>query len=291
MNFNITHKTQYRYGHPVALCHNILRLRPRDFPGQACRSFRLAVSPLPESRIERLDFYGNCVTSISLQEPHVEFTITATSQVQVHPRPQLNLAGGISWEAARDMLCGSRNSLHIAAQQFLYDSPYVKRADELAEYARPSFTPGRAMLDAVMDLTMRIYNEFDFAPGATDVGTPILQVLKTRQGVCQDFAHLQIGCLRSIGIPARYVSGYIATKPPPDQPRLQGADASHAWLSAFDPITGWVDYDPTNGFIPTDQHITLAWARDYGDISPVRGMIIGGERHSLDVGVDVEPVA
>ena len=178
------------------------------------------------------------------------------------------------------------------ARQFTFDSTYVASSPELADYARPSFAAGRSLLDCATDLTQRIFADFTFDSGATVIGTPVLDVLHHRHGVCQDFAHLEIGCLRSLGLAARYVSGYLVTKPPPGRPRLVGADTSHAWLSAYFPDYGWIDFDPTNGVIPSAEHITLAWARDYDDLSPVRGgWSVGGHRHSLAVSVDVEPVA
>ncbi len=180
--------------------------------------------------------------------------------------------------------------VYLDARQFVFASPHVTIDAKLVEYAQPSFTERRSLFEATLDLTKRIHDEFKFDSNVTTVGTPTLEVLEHRHGVCQDFAHLQIGCLRSLGLPARYVSGYLVTHPAPGQPKLVGADASHAWVSVFFPEFGWIDFDPTNGLIPTTGHITLAWARDYEEISPVRGVVVGGRRHSLEVGVDVNPV-
>jgi transglutaminase-like putative cysteine protease len=177
----------------------------------------------------------------------------------------------------------------LEAAEFLFDSPLIKSNDDFADYSRPSFPKGRPILEAVQDLSERIHKDFKFDPSATDVSTPVTQVLKDRRGVCQDFAHLQIACLRSIGLPARYVSGYLNTIPPPGQPKLAGADASHAWVSFYCDAHGWIDIDPTNNQIPNLQHITVGWGRDYSDVSPVRGVVLGSAGHALKVSVDVRP--
>jgi transglutaminase-like putative cysteine protease len=195
-----------------------------------------------------------------------------------------------AWEQVVQMLKERRDPETLDARQYAYDSNYVQTDAELADYARPSFAPGRSLLECAMDLTQRIFHDFTFDTDATTVGTPVLDVLHFRHGVCQDFAHLQIGCLRSLGLAARYVSGYLVTRPPPGRPRMIGCDNSHAWLGVFFPDFGWIDFDPTNGVIPSSEHITVAWARDYDDISPVRGVVVGGHRHSLRVSVDVEPI-
>jgi transglutaminase-like putative cysteine protease len=195
------------------------------------------------------------------------------------------------WEEAVDALRRRREPDFLDARQFVFDSNFISLSPELAQYARASFAPGRRLLDCVTDLTRQIFADFTFDSRATTIGTPVLEILRHRRGVCQDFAHLQIGCLRSLGLAAGYVSGYLVTQPPPGRPRLVGADTSHAWVTVFFPDFGWVDFDPTNGLLPSSDHITLALARDYDDISPVRGVVVGGGRHSLSVSVDVEPVA
>jgi len=210
--------------------------------------------------------------------------------VEVDSRPPENLSDGASWERVVGMLRDPGNLLTLLAREFSFDSPYVPRSPELAEYARPSFPPGRPLLQCVFDLTERIHRDFRFLPGSTKVGTPVADVLRLRRGVCQDFTHLQIGCLRSLGLAARYVSGYLVTKPPPGKPRLVGADVSHAWVGVYSPEYGWVDFDPTNGVMPWNSHITLAWARDYDDIGPIRGVLVGGRRQHLEVSVDVRPM-
>jgi transglutaminase-like putative cysteine protease len=193
------------------------------------------------------------------------------------------------WEDVRDRFALGQPPWWLEARQFGYPSPHVPIADELRNYAQPSFPAGRPWLVGVLQLTERIFKEFQYDPAATTVNTPVATVFKNRRGVCQDFAHLEIACLRSLGLPARYVSGYLLTAPPPGQPRLVGADASHAWLSAFCPEVGWIDFDPTNNQIPTTKHITLAWGRDYSDVCPIKGVLIGGGQHRMRVAVDVVP--
>ncbi|MGH9679818.1 MAG: transglutaminase-like domain-containing protein, partial [Candidatus Acidiferrales bacterium] len=196
-----------------------------------------------------------------------------------------------SWEHVLHILASSRDRETLAAREYAFESPHVPWTAELANYASPSFTSDAPFLHCVFDLTKRIFHDFKFLAGSSKIDTPVLEVLKSREGVCQDFAHLQIGCLRSRGFSARYVSGYIATVPPPGEERLKGADASHAWISVFAPGFGWIDFDPTNGLMPSDGHITLAWGRDYSDVGPSKGILIGGKRHWMDVAVDVVPFA
>jgi transglutaminase-like putative cysteine protease len=230
------------------------------------------------------------VTWFAIQEPHKSLKIVACSLIDVKPFEPPKEFWWPAWEEVVRTLGQQRDANVLEAQQFVSDSPYITRHPQLAEYARPSFAQGRPLLDCVTELTHRIHAEFKFDKNATTVGTPVLEVLQHRHGVCQDFAHLQIGCLRSLGLAARYVSGYLCTAPPPGCARIVGGDASHAWVSVYFPDFGWIDFDPTNGVLPSSGHITLGWARDYDDISPVRGVVVGGRRHSLQVSVDVEPV-
>jgi transglutaminase-like putative cysteine protease len=286
--YRITHKTKYEYADSVPLSHNLMRARPRNHSAQTCRWHDLVTSPARAVRGEHLDYYGNHVSWLSVQEPHTELTIESHSEVEVRLELRPDLSQGQAWERVVETTGKSEKT--IAVRQFTFDSLHVRRAPELAAYALSSFPPWRSLLECAFDLTKRIHAEFKYLPGATKIGTSTLEVLQTRRGVCQDFAHLQIGCLRSLGLSARYVSGYLATTPPPGKARLAGADASHAWVSVFDPDFGWVDFDPTNGVMPLDSHITVAWGRDYDDVGPIRGILIGGHRQKLDVSVDVVPL-
>jgi transglutaminase-like putative cysteine protease len=290
MKFNVTHTTSYAYGEPVPLSHNLVHLKPRENPRQTLAHFFMQIQPNPIIRSERIDFFGNPATWFAIQEPHKGLKIVARSVVDVKPFEPPKQFWGPAWDEVVRLLREQRTLAVLEAQQFLSDSPYITRNPALADYARPSFEPGRQLLECVTDLTLRINKDFRFDKTATTIGTPVLDVLHHRHGVCQDFAHLQIGCLRSLGLAARYVSGYLHTQPPPGCPRIVGGDASHAWVSVFFPEFGWIDFDPTNGCIPSSGHITLAWARDYDDISPARGVVVGGRRHSLSVSVDVEPI-
>ncbi len=290
MRYRVNHTTEYFYSDPVPLCHNIVHLTPRQTIRQSLVSHLTQVTPNPVMRNDRIDFFGNPVTWFSLQEPHESLKIAARSEVEVSAFiPPVGLWSP-AWEQVARVLRERRDLEVLDAMQFAVNSPFVRAHAQLAEYAQPAFTPGRPLLECVTELTERIFKEFTFDGNATTIGTPVLEVLQHRHGVCQDFAHLQIGCLRSLGLAARYVSGYLVTRPPPGRPRLIGADRSHAWVSVYFPDFGWIDFDPTNGVIPSFGHITLAWAREYDDISPVRGVVVGGHRHSLAVSVDVEPL-
>ncbi len=290
MLYRITHTTRYSYTAPVSLCHNVAHLTPRTTPRQACRTTGLRVTPQPAVTVTRNDYFGNPATFFTIQESHRELTVTASHVVDVGPADLPEPAATLPWEAVSDRLAGDRSPAGLDAYEFTLDSPYVAAGPDLAAYARTSFTPGRPVLAAAVDLTSRIYHDFKYDPRATTVATPLRDVLAHRRGVCQDFAHLQVGCLRSLGLPARYVSGYLRTVQPPGQERLAGADASHAWVSVYVGDGRWVDLDPTNDRPASDQHVLLAWGRDYDDVSPVKGVILGGGRHTVSVEVDVEPV-
>jgi transglutaminase-like putative cysteine protease len=252
----------------------------------------IEIEPAPASRAQRVDYFGNAVDQFTILTPYDELCVVGRSVVALSGAERaIDLAGGASWEAVRDELAYARSTPYADASEFGYPSPYIAVAPELAAFARESFAPGRPLVAGAVDLMHRINGEFTFDSGATTIATPVTRVLAERRGVCQDFAHLQIGCLRSLGLAARYVSGYLLTEPPPGQPRLVGADASHAWLSVWCPRLGWVDLDPTNDVLPSRRHVTLAWGRDYGDVSPLRGVVLGGRDHTLHVGVSVTPVA
>jgi len=282
MRYRITHTTEFLYEAPVGLCYNEARLLPRALPHQKVIAASLGITPPPRDRFDRLDFFGNRTSYFSIQEPHDTMVVTATSEVDVSA-PVLPAAGSLpAWELVRERL---RNDLE--GMSYTLESPMVAVDAQLLDYARPSFTPGRAIDEAVADLMQRIYTEFTYDPEFSSIATPLRDVMEHRSGVCQDFAHLAIGCLRSHGLAARYVSGYIETLPPPGKEKLVGADASHAWFSVSVPGVGWIDYDPTNNHRPRDQHITLAWGRDFADVTPLKGVAYGGGEHELKVAVDV----
>jgi transglutaminase-like putative cysteine protease len=281
----VTHVTTYCYEEPVSVCHNELRLTPRNGGRQRTRRSQLRVDPTPSVLVPQVDFFGNHVHFVALHEPHRQLTVTAKSDVDVEtsPPPEASPA----WEAVRDRLRADHGSDVLAAYQFAFESPHVQVDPAVAAWTEPSFPAGRPLVDGVLELTRRIHREFVYDRDATSVATPVAQVLRERRGVCQDFAHLEIACLRALGLAARYVSGYILTTPPEGATRLVGADASHAWLSVWLGDAGWLDVDPTNDLVPSDQHVTVAWGRDYGDVSPLRGVVLGGGEHTMTVGVDV----
>jgi transglutaminase-like putative cysteine protease len=250
----------------------------------------LRIQPFPATRTERVDYFGNLLCFFTVQEPHKELVVEAQSEVIVERNATSWPEQSLPWEKAARLLPDDHSPAGLEAYQFRFESPRIRIRPEFASYALQSFTPGRPMLDALLDLTARIHKDFRFDSKVTNVRTPTEEVFRKRRGVCQDFAHLQIACLRSLNIAARYVSGYLRTYPPPGQARLVGADASHAWVSAYCPGIGWLDMDPTNNVVPSNGHVTLAWGRDYGDVSPLRGLILGGGAHTLKVAVDMEPL-
>ncbi len=290
MKYRVNHQTEYFYAERVPICHNVIRLRPRDTAWQSCQRSELSITPAPSDQRHRVDYFGNHAAWIAVQEPHLSLKIEMTSEVTVAPAGAATDLPGPPWDQVPAFISSRLDPTLLAAREYTFDSTHVTRCAELADYARPDFPPGAPLVTCIMNLTHRIFDEFVFDTGATTIGTPVLDVLHHRHGVCQDFAHLQIGCLRSLGLPARYVSGYLLTKPPPGQRRLIGADASHAWISAFVPEYGWLDFDPTNDTLPGEQHITIGWARDYDDLSPVKGVTVGGHGHALGFSVDVEAI-
>lgn len=292
MKLGITHRTTYRYLDAVTTSHHEARLAPRDTENQRAVSHELGVLPIPDARRRRFDYFGNRALHFSISEPHRALEVVSTSVVEVSPVPKPQLEATPPWEQVRARLRVDRRRDVLDAYAMAFDSPRVAVTQELLDYAAPSFPPGRPALEAVRDLVGRIHEEFAYDPRATDVSTPLSDVLAQRRGVCQDFAHLAIGCLRAQGLAARYVSGYLLTRPPPGRPKLIGADASHAWFSTFIPDGGWVDFDPTNDLIPSDEHVTVAYGRDFADVTPMRGVIHGGGgTHQLSVAVDVEEVS
>jgi transglutaminase-like putative cysteine protease len=287
IRYRVVHTTQYQYSLPVSLGHNEAHLLPRSSARQYCQNSRLLIQPSPTVCYEREDFFGNRVTHFVVQEPHTTLAVTASSEVHLIPTPLPNSRASLPWEEAREQLCTDNSAEVLDARQFVLDSPLVHVAPELAAYAAPSFSPGHPLLEAVEDLMRRIHREFTYDPHFTTVATPLSEVFQHRRGVCQDFAHLVLGCLRSLGLAARYVSGYLATSPRSGQPSTGEDTASHAWLAVYSPAQGWMDCDPTNNQLPTDRHITVAWGRDYSDVTPLKGVIFGGGQHTLRVAVEV----
>ena len=287
MIYNIVHRTTYKYGSPVSVGNHVACLKPRSSAQNRLITHKLTILPEPTCLTERVDYFGNLLYFFTIQEPHQELIVESRSQILRSDGSPLGCETG--WETSTGALPDDHTPEDLAAYQFQFESPRIRIHADFAEYALISFTPGRPMPEALMELTTRIYRDFKFDSKVTTVRTTPEEVFKNRRGVCQDFAHVQIACLRSIGLAARYVSGYLRTYPPPGKPRLVGADASHAWISAYCRGVGWIDMDPTNNVSPTDGHVTLAWGRDYGDVSPLRGLILGGGSSSLDVSVDMEP--
>jgi len=293
MRYRVTHDTEYRYAMPVNIGHNQVFLRPRDLAGQRCTHNVIDLEPSPGIANVRTDYFGNSTMVFTVQEPHARMLVTAVSEVDVTP-PQPVIPGmSRAWELVRDGLRGDVSAGGLDALQFTFDSPMVASGatrPELIEYARESFPEGRPILDGALDLTHRVYRDFEYDPTTTTVTTAVADVFAQRSGVCQDFAHLEIAMLRGLGLPARYVSGYLRTfRGDNGDPALVGADASHAWLSVYDGDR-WTDFDPTNDLVPGEHHITLAWGRDYSDVCPVRGVIIGGGEHTVEVRVEVAAV-
>jgi transglutaminase-like putative cysteine protease len=289
MIYNVRHRTTYDYDDSVSVSHHVLRLTPREFSGQKCLSTSIVIDPSPPAVHAHYDYFGNEVSAFTLHESHEHLIVDMRSELEVFAREPLDLSGSPAWETVRDSMSCPPNEAALAASQFTFDSDRVNASQNMAEYARESFLDRRPLLEASMDLTRRIHEDFRFDTKATEVTTPVETFFEKRRGVCQDFAHLQVGCFRSLGLPSRYVSGYLRTNPQPGRKRLIGADASHAWCAVWCPVNGWVDFDPTNNCVPSDGHITIAWGRDYNDVCPIHGVLLGGARHTLDVGVDVIP--
>ncbi|EGV31800.1 transglutaminase domain protein [Thiorhodococcus drewsii AZ1] len=290
MKFRIQHVTRYEYAETVSLCHSIAHLKPIQSRRQQCLASTVRVSPWPAVAREHEDFFGNRVNYFSIQQAHDALEVTAQSEVEVTPFPLPEEDKTPDWERAVERLYDKGDGLMVEARIFTLPSPQIPLDPAARDYAALSFTPGRPILEATLDLMGRIYHEFEYDPASTTVTTPVAEVMANRRGVCQDFAHLAISGLRGLGVAARYVSGYLETLPPPGQVKLQGADASHAWFSVLIPDIGWVDFDPTNDQVPGEQHITTAIGRDFQDVTPLRGIFYGGGTQDLMVAVDVDRI-
>lgn len=293
MRFKVKHITHYQYAQRVTRCYNLANVIPRNTDRQQCLNSHITLSPLPATQRKRSDYFGNMAYHFEIQRPHTQLTITAESDIQINSDDhEMNLDLGVSYGEVLEYLRITLNDDTIAAREFLLNSPLIKSDSELAKYALPSFDSKRSLKACVSELTTRIFNDFSYDPEFTTIATPLADVLEHKRGVCQDFAHLQIGCLRAMGIPAKYVSGYIETLPKPGEEKLVGADATHAWIAYFSPGEGWAEFDPTNNTAANSQHIVTAFGRDYFDVTPVKGVIFGGGKNPiLSVSVDVRRVA
>ena len=290
--YRVIHETHYTYQNTVTLSQQYLHLTPRNFTHQQTESHKIRIQPLEEDGAVGMDYFGNCTRHISITTPHKTLLVHAESTLALLPRPGLaQIEGTLPWEQLRATMQLDRGAAALDACRYLYASPHVSCSPDLEAYARLSYTAGRPQLDAALDLTRRIFDDFEFDDKATEISTPLEEVLAGRRGVCQDFAQLMIGCLRSLGLPARYMSGYILTHPPPGEPRMIGADASHAWVSVFCPGLGWIDFDPTNRCLVQNEHLTLGWGRDFSDVTPMRGIVLGGGEQELEVRVTVTPLS
>jgi transglutaminase-like putative cysteine protease len=289
VKYTIQHKTAYTYLEPVSLCHNIARLVPRNTGEQICKNTSIQITPQPDRINEYEDFFGNKVIYFSIEKEHYELTVHVTSEVErnVSGQIKMHMYGNATLEDLnREMQNPKMDSMDI--KQYIFDTPMTGWNEDILKYALKSFPPGKSVFEGAEDLTQRIYKDFEYKPGYTTIATPLSEVMKDRKGVCQDFAHLAISCMRSMGLPARYVSGYIETLSPEGVEKLIGTDASHAWFSVYIPDMGWTDFDPTNNCLVSDQHITIGWGRDYADIAPLEGIILSSGSHELTVSVDVK---
>ena len=317
--YTVEHETRYAYAAPVSQSWQLARLTPRTLPWQKLLSHSLQIDPSPDERRDELDSFGNIVTHFGLHGAHRMLRVRMECLVEVTARPHVQGVGpgearpptpvrwqsqgagqaqtqtqgpapsASAWEAVRDSIRREPQLDELAPASMSEPTPLVPLSEGARSYALVSFARDRPWFDAVFDLMQRIHADFEFEPGATTVSTSVDEVLHQRSGVCQDFAHLMLACLRGLGLPARYVSGYLLTDPPPGMPRLLGVDASHAWVAAFSPQHGWVEFDPTNNQLADRRYITLSWGADFADVVPLRGVIVGGGDQRMSVEVSVIP--
>jgi transglutaminase-like putative cysteine protease len=291
MRYRVRHETVYRYGGDVAHSHQLLHLTPRDSAHQICSSRTITLDPQPSTRREDVDAFGNCVTRLEYDLPHDRLEVLAEVAVEVRAPRDVTDTESAAWERVRDALTYSGQPMTAAdldACRFRMESSYVRVKQTFSDYAADCFAPGRPLLAGAESLMHKMHRDFSYQPGTTNIRTSAIEAFAARRGVCQDFAHIMLACLRSRGLAARYVSGYLRTAPPGSDASLLGADASHAWVSVFCPPFGWIDLDPTNDVRVGTDHIVIAWGRDFGDVSPLRGVIVGGGRHRLSVRVSVQ---
>jgi transglutaminase-like putative cysteine protease len=290
VRYTVEHETHYAYTAPVSQSWQLARLTPRSLPWQRLSTHSLQIDPPPDERRDETDSFGNSVTHFGLHGAHRVLRVLMTCLVEVSARPvPAKTAEPLAWESVRDAVRAQPQLDDLRAARMSEPTQLVPLSDAARDYAAASFAPGRDWFEAVGDLTHRIHREFEFEPGATTVSTSVDEVIAKRHGVCQDFAHLLLACLRAHGLPARYVSGYLLTEPPPGMPRLMGVDASHAWVAAYSPQHGWVEFDPTNDQLADERYITLGWGADFADVVPLRGVILGGGTQEMKVSVSVVP--
>ncbi|MEX2579656.1 MAG: transglutaminase family protein [Verrucomicrobiales bacterium] len=288
VRYHIRHLTTYRYSGRIDLCHSLAHLAPREDEGQETTAHRVNVSPAPDFRAERLDYFGNRTNYFAIQGSHASLEVLSTLTIEKPGTAAALPSAGLSWDASSTTgKLKDDSGIHLV--NYVLPTHACPRLPEVEAFLRPSLCEGRDVMELAKELMARIHSEFDYVPGATDTSTPLGRVMEQKQGVCQDFAHVMISALRSVKIPARYVSGYIETLPPPGKEKLQGADASHAWVEVHAPATGWVPFDPTNDTIPGNRHIKVCHGRDYFDVQPLKGIFLGTGKQALDVEVDVKP--
>jgi transglutaminase-like putative cysteine protease len=298
--YRIRHDTHYAYVADVVHSHHLLHLVPRPANHQQCLEHDIAIVPVNHRRADELDAFGNPLVRLELAHPHRELSVVSTMDIEVHARPAVNADTTDAWEKVREIFAYRAEAVlgmglsrdHLDAARFRHESPHVRLKQAFTDYSADCFVPGQPILLCAEQLTTKLHQDIGYAPGETTIGTSAIEVLETRRGVCQDFAHFMISCLRSRGLPARYVSGYLRTNAThgDGQEKLVGADASHAWVAVWCPPYGWIELDPTNGCFAGTDHIAVAWGRDFGDVSPLRGVILGGADHRLSVTVVVEPL-
>lgn len=289
MDYTVRHSSTYRYRDDVVYSRLVTHLVPRETARQQLRVFEVRLSPVPVQRFERVDSFGNPTEWFVIDELHTDLDIVAQSRVTVHAAPDVVSGATPRWETVRSLLEAPHGPEALEALQYVFDTPLTRVIPSAVRYARPSFHPGRALLACALELNARIHADFAYDSDATEATTPVEKVFELRAGVCQDLAHVGIAAVRSLGLAARYVSGYLLTSPRPGRERLIGTDASHAWFAVWIPPFGWIDFDPTNDCLPSSEHITVAWGRDYADVAPIHGIITGGSEHEIDVAVDVIP--
>ena len=292
VRYQVRHQTVYAYAGSVAHAHHLLHLTPRETATQTCPEHLLEIWPPPVLRLQHVDAFGNQATRLELNRAHERFEVTARMKIELLPRAAPASADTLPWEDVRDglqYLAAPMDAHWLEALRFRTQSAFVPIKRVFEQYAADCFPDRTPVLTGALALMRKIHSEFTYTRGATHIGTTLLEVLEKRQGVCQDYAHFMIACMRSIGLPARYVSGYLHTGSAEQAPKRMGADASHAWIAVFAPPLGWVELDPTNALVVDQEHVALAWGRDFGDVSPLRGVILGGGAHSLEVGVELRP--